>query len=181
MSSKQLNFYAVPEDLYNFETFFKENSAKFIKLPVADSNNLFVDSIISLDDSSEWTKIYLTKDEFKEDIILKFIERQNYFLIDDMRSPVVEFVRPIKQYKSNIVERSRFYYKKRYYSLDGSQLQKDLSFTKWADELISNFSKTFLVKITNVSVDKCSRRILEYINAGRIKNGLPFNSRFYLE
>lgn len=181
MKSKQINFFSVDNDLPYFEEYFRRNDILFIKLPFVNKDNFILKNGISQKHSDgEWAKVYLTKAEFLNYIDVEYINQQNYFLVNDIVSPVIEFVRPIPDTRTGIIERSRLYYVESFFQ--GSKLiKKDESFLKWAKGLCKDFEKSFLVKVKQSKEDRYTENVLRMIDEGVIKESLPLRSFFRIE
>ncbi len=142
MTSKQLNFFMMPDDLVGFENEFSNFGALFIRQPLPSPTLTFKDSIGY--SNGEFAKIFLTTQTFTNKVIIRKIENKKYYLIDDLRSPVIEFSRGVKN--EGIVQRSRLYFTKEYYNENGHLVEKDRRFTTWASSLLKAIKTHFLVQ-----------------------------------
>jgi hypothetical protein len=178
--SKQLNFYATPDELPEFENYFKERDAVFITLPFANEADFVRRSVSTRTSNKEWEKIYLTTTTFLPQIKTEFIEKQGYYLIDELRSAVMEFIRPLPNLFTGNIERCRFYYTKSYYGEADEVITKDEAFTGWCDALMKGFAKQFLIKAPEVANDKCTKGVLQLVRDGKIAGGTPLHGRYKL-
>jgi hypothetical protein len=142
MNSKQLNFFIHPSDQDEIDSFLTKEGVLIIKQPGLNKKLTLNSSIHK--NMHEFNKVYLTKDLFIDTIQQNYITNMNYFLIDDIRSEVVELSRGSLNNES--LKRSRFYYVTGYFGENGRQIQKNLQFINWADLLVKNFKKKFLSK-----------------------------------
>jgi hypothetical protein len=176
--SKQLNFYATPGELPEFENYFKEKDAVFITLPFASEADFVRRSVSTRASNKESEKIYLTTTAFLPQVKTEFIEKQGYYLIDELRSAVMEFIRPLPNLFTGNIERSRFYYVKSYYGEADEVITKDEAFTGWCEALMKGFAKQFLVKAPGVANDKCTKGVLQLVQEERIAGGIPLRGRY---
>jgi hypothetical protein len=176
--SKQTNFYATPGELPAFENYFKECDAVFITLPFASNIDFVRTSMSTRTSNKEWEKIYLTKTAFLPQVKTKFIEEQGYYLIDETRSAVMQFSRPLPNLFTGNIERSRFYYVNSYWGEVDEIITKDEAFSKWCDSVRRGFAKRFLIKAVDVADDKCTKGVLQLLQEGKIQEGTPLHGRY---
>jgi hypothetical protein len=178
MSSKQINFFAVPEDLQQFEIFFKQREIYTIKLPVYNPEDfLSQDDISLMANEKEWEKVYLTKKSFLENIVIKKIEEQNY-LFDEEKSNVLEFDRPQPDPFTHLMKGSRFYYITSYFDSTGKKKDKDPEFVAWADKLVKEFKKEFLIKEKADKYNYYTKGILNTMENGLIEKKISLPAYF---
>jgi len=145
MKSSQLNFFILPCDLEILEEIFIKHNALFITQPVFDTENVFTDTIRYPLKIMQFDKIYLTTKEFYNNVILEKVEKQQYYLVDEIYSEVVEFSRGGFLYSKDKLERARFYYIYSYYK-DNTIIEKSPEFKKWANEIFRDVKKNVLFK-----------------------------------
>jgi len=158
MHSRQTNFYMLPEEFIEVQKFCEERNCVFILLPVKDKSKVFSDTLTG----GYFRTIYLVHREFTKDIYLNWIDQQNYYLVDDRRSLVIEFVMGSIDKEKNKFERSRLYYIKAYWE-DDVLVSKDLEFIKWAESIMRQFKKQFLKK-GDSKVFMFTEKSLQYID-----------------
>lgn len=181
MNSKQINFFAVPEDLKQFEIFFKQREIYTIKLPVYNPEDfLSQDNISVMANNKEWTKVYLTKKSFLENIIIQKIEEQNYYLFDEVKSNMLEFRRPLPNPFTHLMGCSRFYYITSYWDSTGIKRGKDPEFVAWADKLVKEFKKEFLIKEKADKYSYYTKGILNTMENGFMEKKIPLPAYFKL-
>jgi hypothetical protein len=182
MHSRQINFYAVPDDLIVWEDYFKQNEIVFIRLPFYQKDDfLITENICDYVREKEFDKILLTKKGFLENIHAHFVEKQKYFLIEEMYSEVVEFSRPLKNRFYGYYERSRFYFIKSYFDKQDQRVYKSEAFLNWADQLFKDFKKRFLVAVKEDKGDYYTRTCLDMIDKNIIQKKPPLNNNFRIE
>ncbi|GAA0894536.1 hypothetical protein GCM10009122_42170 [Fulvivirga kasyanovii] len=141
MKSKQVNFYSTIEELLECEKELKK-SVVVIGLPIYDKNIIISNSIESALNKYDWPYHYrITKQEFVDDLQLKYVESQNYYLIDSLRSPVIELTVSTVDMGNEIARLGRLFYYQGYYGDNGNWIAKDEKFLKWANDYTKSFSK----------------------------------------
>lgn len=145
VSNKQINFYALEEEIVKFLEAF---DIEIIGMPIFNNE---VVSFVSLSEAVKynfnWPLQYrITKQEFSSDICLKFIESQNYYLIDSLRSPVIDLTLCYCDLKQNKIRRGRMFYQTGFYNNDEVWQDKNHEFVSWADELLKAFAMTIKVR-----------------------------------
>jgi hypothetical protein len=143
MKSKQINFFISPDDWEAINHFFIDHGACFIKQPIHDLKNMLTTDISTKEDG-DFNKVFLTKAEYISSIKTRYLETQNYYLVDDLRSNVVEFSRGgFSSVSNDALERARLYFVSQYFE-DEITVKKDTSFLSWAESLLLSFKKQFL-------------------------------------
>ncbi len=170
MSSKQINFFIVPEDLPIINSFFIEHNCLIM------SNNV---SQIIMSSNYDLTKasaeniheVFLSKKDFKKNILYKYLANQNYYYFDDTRSYVIQFSIGFF-YPNNTKElhSSRLYCKHKFYDKDGILIRKPAYFIDWASHIFKEFKKKFLKSDKRFSGFYFSANSLEWINHNKAKN-----------
>ncbi len=145
MNSKQVNFYALNDELIEF---FQNVDVIIIGLPIFDKQIKTLNSLeeaISL--NFKWPLQYrLTNREFLDGIVLKFVEKQEYYLIDSLRSPVVDISLCYNNLETNRIRRGRMCFQTGYYKEDGAWQKKEKEFLDWAEQLLKSFTKRIKLK-----------------------------------
>lgn len=143
MSSKQINFFIVPEDWPTINKFLKEAGASLIKVPILKIDHIFNESI---NDDTEAHQIYLTNEVRRNEIVLN-PHKAGYY-VDVVKSNTIEFNRGGFYPNSNkILHRARFYTVFKYYDDNGDFILKDESFVKWQMISIGYLKRSFLEKV----------------------------------
>lgn len=168
-SSKQLNFFITPEDYYPINTFLKEcNAIILINDNIGKENNIS-NSIVDLNE--EIKQVFLTRNNFLKDIVIKTIEDDiSYYYITS--SPLLEFsIGGFYPYDKNSLQSARFYYIKAYYDENGDFVSKHEDFINWCDEIFKKFKKKFLKKYSKDCY--CSESAIKWIelNDAVLNNG----------
>ena len=130
---KQVNFYMLPEDQLAFEKWLKaRGDVCFLKQPQTTSELEIAATLVVSEIEKTWLDVYLARPIDLEDVLVDFIPTQNYWLVDDSQSPVVEFGRCF--YDGRVLGRGRLYFRTGFLSED--EVEKELEFAKWAGKLL---------------------------------------------
>lgn len=143
MKSSQINFYFTQEDVKILEQFIKENGLVILSQPTKTKEFNIVDSLLWNDTGARADKL-ITSPELMKQIVLKYIESKNYYIVDVIQSPVIEFFYP--KNIDNKMLRGRIYYVKDSLSEDDKLVPKSNEFI----ELSSNLMKWVKKNIKNV-------------------------------
>ncbi|MBC7554565.1 MAG: hypothetical protein H7257_11360 [Taibaiella sp.] len=162
MRSKQLNFFIVEDDWKSINDFLSQNYVQIITQPIHDKDYIF-SSDVSKTKEGEFKKVYMTCESFNKNVYTKFIDEQNYYLLDDICSYAIEFSRGgTYPNKPDEIARARFYFVTQYYQNE-QIIRKDSDFIKWADNILAMFKKNFL--LTNISGYGISDKALKWMKA----------------
>lgn len=167
MQSKQINFYAMIDELSSIQTWLKKNNCLFITVPIKNINSIYINKIDIKINEGEWDIVYLVTGENSQRIKLKFINSQGHYLIDSLRSPVVEFSRP-SIIRDGSLNRSRLYFNNGYYE-EREWIDKDKKFISWGTKLISDFKKEVLVKYKTEQATMATPYFVECYNKNNFK------------
>jgi hypothetical protein len=134
---RQINFYLMNEDILEIDEYIRKN--EIIIIPNYTKTDS-VDSIKSLLDKNYFPGKFLSSPTLAHQIKKRYIDTQNYFAIDILESPVIEFSQP-GYYNDTIKMRGRVYYTK---STTGSgSVPKNEIFLKMADDFFKWIRKNF--------------------------------------
>jgi hypothetical protein len=138
---KQINFFLAENDISTLETYLQENNWVILSVPmpsenlIATANLRFPNPVLP-----SYPKLYLAQKNTLSEIKLKYIETQDYYLPDDIRSPLIEFFDSNMQ--DAVYQRGRLFYEGEYWTESG-KIQKNEAFLKAADNLFRWFKKHF--------------------------------------
>lgn len=137
---KQINFILLPIDLKTLE---KEigKVGSFVVLH-SRSNSSEVRRLNELDNelsSENWLYFFLVRPDDINLIITQYIESGNYWAIDGMRSPVIEFHKCFFDGKN--IRRGRAYFVDKYYDSNNDLVQKADAFRSWASLVLKTIRK----------------------------------------
>lgn len=143
MNSKQLNFYAHPNEIDNFLNFINTFGGSISYEPFLSKNFALIENAEILKENECVFKfIIFKKSDLKTNLNTHFIENQDYYLFDSMESNIVQFSFP-KIIDEKTLLRSRFYFISSYWK-NGEMVKKDKEFIAWASRLFQEFKKQFL-------------------------------------
>jgi len=168
MRSKQINFFITPEDVPEIDIFLKEKGCVFIRNNAPSPRMAFEYDIVN--NKEQVFQVYLTKEEFRNKVMFKFIDSKSYYYVYDTKSDVIEFsIGGFYPYSSRELHRGRFYYVFGYYDSEENVVQKDFEFINWADDLFKDFKKQFLKKAPELTSDFISDRAIEWAKRNHAK------------
>ena len=145
MGSKQINFYLFPWDLTKVDLLFEElGNVRILGLPMPTQKLRISKKVGSADfNQKNWVSTYWVMESQLDQVILEFVEKQNYYLIDDLRSPVIECIRCYWDVEKNTLRRGRLYFKEGYWNDNKEWVRKNEAFLNWANLLFKRFRKVF--------------------------------------
>lgn len=148
-TSRQVNFYAIENEIFEVENYLRHLNYLVMALPIYNNNVVSYPSIREAVESRPvWPFSYeITSQSFLKDIKLDFIEKQNYFLVDSLRSPVIDFTLSFLSEDRRTLRRGRLYFKLGFYGQDQSWQQKNSDFIEWADDFVGHFRKALSFKV----------------------------------
>jgi hypothetical protein len=104
--SRQFNFFCLPEEVNVLLPTLLSNNAEIVGLPLRTSDVAVLPQFPSVDEGF-WFLVLLCPSSLLPSVRTHYVEAQKYHLVDQLRSPIVEFSMPFKDEKS--LRRSRFY------------------------------------------------------------------------
>jgi hypothetical protein len=147
MTGRQVSFYLTPLDQSELEA--RLHAAAEIFFIEGCSNQArpqqLADATVA-DMGKTPLRIYLVRPEDMASVVFRFVEDQQVWLVDDLRSPVIEFDRCY--FARDLLRRGRLYYVPKYYREDGVFVSKSADFLAWSDGLLKVARKS-LTKIGN--------------------------------
>jgi len=144
MRSRQINFFIVPEDFPEIRSFLLENNICAIPQPLQSAAIEYTKELTPTKEK-EFDTVFLSNLDFQENISVDYITKQNYYLIDDLRSFVIEFSRGGAHFGDpGILDSGKLYFITSYYDGSGTLVWKDEKFILWAQKVRASFKKQFL-------------------------------------
>ena len=113
--SKQLNFFAMPEELDCLLGVLDNQDASIIGQPSSSPAPEILEHF-PLMNEKWWADVLLCPTSLVSRIQFEFVKEQQYYLVDKFRSPIIEFMRPVPY--RNELRRSRFYMHNGYWNRD---------------------------------------------------------------
>ncbi|HEX6813854.1 MAG TPA: hypothetical protein VF384_19690 [Planctomycetota bacterium] len=144
---RQVNFWAVPDDLEDLEAAIRrrhEIEVVHSRSPSAEPR--IVDSVTFTEDQHRWLSYCLVRTEDVSQILMRHVPAQGYWVVDTLRSPVVEFDGCF--FDQRILRRGRVYYTDGYYG-DDAWVRKPEAFSTWAASVLALTRRRLLRHETN--------------------------------
>jgi hypothetical protein len=128
---------------------------------------------ISTKNEGDFNKVFLTKTDYVSSIKTEYVYKQNCYLVDDLRSNVIEFSRGgFNSVSPEVLDRARLYFVTQYFE-DEMIIKKDTHFLQWADSLLRSFKKQFLTnEILNYGVSNNVLQWMKENNKHIVESGL---------
>ena len=167
MKSKQINFYLMPEDISEINKYIQEKNLVIYNNYSINANLQKLDSLLQTKIIGKISVIkYVTIESLVKEIKNEFIEKQKYYSIDVISSPVVEFFIPKNILQNNIIHSGRVYYIHSCYNSQNILTSKPEAFLKMAEELFKWIKKNFRnTKFPGFETFLISERTQEWIKA----------------
>lgn len=131
----QVNFYLTSLDTALLEASLRSKSDFLILHSRSVTSVPRVVDTLSFDEHGKpWLFLFLIRPDDIASVIMRHVPAQNYWVVDTVKSPVIEVTRCF--FDAKIIRRGRFYYNDSFYNSDGVLLEKSELFRNWAK---SNF------------------------------------------
>ena len=143
MKSSQINFYFTPNDIKDIIQYIESNGLLIIEDPMPTPDLKIVHS---LDLNPEKTSIkYILNPKDQEFVIRNYIQKQNYYVISPLESPLIELWQPIlKNNFHGMLYQGRVYYVKDYLDkATKTEHLKNSDFLHTADSFFKWIRKNF--------------------------------------
>lgn len=132
---KQVNFILLPADVVVLQ---KEIGAisPFVVLH-SRSNSEKVRLLAGLDSresGEDWLRLFLVRPEDIEDVVTQHVPEQDYWAVDLLRSPVIEFQKCF--HDGHELRRGRAYFVEEFYGANRELVRKPPAFCKWAKTVL---------------------------------------------
>jgi len=154
--SSQINFFMMPEDVAELEDYIKKQGLIIVSAISPTPEPLILDTLFP---AKGLKTLILLPDKINE-LKIRFVETQNYYYLNEMQSPVIEFRKPIYLKDENAIRSGRLYFDKNYLTEDGHLLVKDADIILLAEKLFKWFRKNF--KNTKINYDWTTQRAAEW-------------------
>jgi hypothetical protein len=138
---RQVVFLLHPTDQKNFSDLLKTfEDICFLSYFNKSNKPTLIDDTVMLDHIKEGSRVHLVRKQDLKDIKFKFIEKFNYWLVDNIRSQVLDFDRCVVH--DNELRSGRLYFQPKY--VENLQwIEKNADFIKWSDNIIAKCKKYF--------------------------------------
>ncbi len=137
---KQINFYLAPNDIRDLEQrISKSEPIIFLHDRSPKEFPRIVNSLQDEENGHRWLFYYLVRKSDLSKILMKYVATQNYWSIDELRSPVIEV--NVSFFDGNSLGPGRVFYQERYYDKNGNNVEKSNDFKKWAKSVFYQTKK----------------------------------------
>lgn len=144
MNSKQINFFITPDDYTEIIKFFNDRHCKILKGDI--KKNSVINSYDIVSNREKIFQVYICKKEYEKLLSIEHLEDEKYF-IGILKSYCIEFdIGGFYPYSNKELQRGRLYYVLKYYSDHDRAVEKEQGFKDWADTILKEFKKRFLIK-----------------------------------
>lgn len=174
---RQINFFLSSDDQKDFDAFLKTfDDICFLGYFNKSNSPTIIDDTIILDQLKDGRRVYIVRKKDLKNIKFSFIEKFNYWLIDDSLSPVLHFDRCISI--NNDLRSGRLYFEPKYVE-NLLWDEKDVDFIKWSDGIIAKarrYFKKYKFKYESSSYEYTAyfgTNAMKLIEEGKAEIGLP--------
>jgi hypothetical protein len=127
----QVTFYLTPEDT----ALLQERLVPVAPMKILHSRSraqkpVVVDSLNYLEDGKQWLSLFLVREQDLGDVVMQYVDVQDYWTVDALRSPVIEFT--ACSFDGKILRRGRASYVEGYHEQDHKWRDKSIQFNLWA-------------------------------------------------
>jgi hypothetical protein len=130
---RQIRLLLTLEDADNlFATFHKGCHSGVVHARSPNPRPRVLNSVTFQEAGQPWLFYYLVNPEDVDSITMREVPAQGYWVVDSLRSPVIEFTKSFCDNKS--IRAGRLWYDVKYYEGD-NLLQKSQSFQSWASQI----------------------------------------------
>jgi len=165
---RQINFFMMPEDVAELEQYIKDSGLMIVAETMPTKEPKVLEHLVEPKNLGS----YIFNPKHKDLLTIEFIEKQNKYWINEMRSPVVEFTKSVFNQEEKTLHLGRLYYNKTQLSSDNSAtVLKDEEFIQIAENILKWYKKHF--KNTKINTWYTTPRVLEWT---RKENGKLINS-----
>jgi len=140
MTSSQINFYMMPEDVAELEQYIKEQGLMIVASKMPEPSLYELNSLI---DKNKLIT-YILHPKHKNLVKTGYITNLKTYYVDETYSPVIEFIKPIFKQDEKALKVGRLYFNKIALSQDDNKwIAKDEEFIKVSTNLFKWFKKHF--------------------------------------
>lgn len=159
--TKQVNFYVTPEDTSLLEDKLRHiDSLVVLHSRSSNSKPHELDSLDYVENGQQWLYFYLVRQDDFDSVIMRHVPAQNYWTVDVVKSPVIEFNRCF--FDGKILRRGRIYYINKFYGTNDELLEKPEPFQIWAKSIFNTTKKS----LDKVNSDYYGRNAKAWISSG---------------
>lgn len=136
----------MPEDVAELEAYIKQQGLIIIGYSNTENKPNILDSLVELTE----LKAFFILPEFIDHVKMRFVEKQNKYVIIDKSAPVIEYRKANYKKEEGLMRTGRLYFIKYLFDKDNNQYLKDDKTCSVANELFKWYRKNFKnAKINN--------------------------------
>ncbi|MCZ6676644.1 MAG: hypothetical protein O7E52_05270 [Candidatus Poribacteria bacterium] len=133
---RQINFYMAPNDEKALLDYMlsKENIAIIGQPSPTNQPRILKDFNLTVSDETLWLTVYLWNRDTTQQVFMKAVKAQGYYLVDFFKSEVVQWGRCYLDMEKKILRRGRLWLEA--YHFEGDQpIKKNEAFIRWFERL----------------------------------------------
>ncbi len=144
----QVNFYMTPEDAILVQDRLRELvPVKILHSRSPTQNPVVVDSLDRKEEGKQWLFLFLAREEDLAGVVMRYVDVQDYWTVDELRSPVIEFTGSF--FDGKILRRGRAYYVDGYHEQGQGWIEKPDQFKSWAKLVLDAIRKSLKRHMSN--------------------------------
>lgn len=132
---KQVNFFLMQTDIVLLEDKLRNIEPLVV---IRNRSNTSIpeklDSLNFVEDGRQWLSFYILRLDDFEYVHMKYVAAQGYWVVDELRSPVIEFDGCF--FNGDVLRRGRIYFNEKYYGENGELIEKPELFRGWANKIL---------------------------------------------
>ena len=160
----QISFYLSQADMFVLENkFLTLDDALILHTHARGPYPRCVDSTDFVENGQRWYFFYFVRRIDLDSLIMEEVKTQGYWSIDNLRSPVIEFIR--SDFDGKKIRSGRLYYNDVYYDDAGKLVGKTPGFDVWAKRVLSKarrsltYDKELFAYLGNEAIEMCKNGV----------------------
>lgn len=138
---KQIQLYLVPEDISEFEAVMQQKGVAILRRYSSESKPEVAGTAVFRTPESTGVDGFLVRREDLEVVASRSVPEQAHWVVDALRSPVIEFSGC--NFDGKILKRGRLFYDTGFYETSGLWVDKPQVFQDWAKDVFKFARKIF--------------------------------------
>ncbi|MBV8731721.1 MAG: hypothetical protein JO336_18090 [Acidobacteriia bacterium] len=139
---KQIQLYLIPEDIALFEEKLRSNDIAIIRRYSLDPRPVISDTIVVKATETVGADGFLVRHGDIGDVGLQYVPERAHWVVDGLRSPVIEFFGC--NFDGKTLKRGRLFYETGFYEISGLRVEKPKTFQNWAMDVFKLARKMFM-------------------------------------
>jgi len=136
---RQVNFFLDRRDLDGFEAFFWSSEDVVALCQPTPSADLVTAGSLRPEAENQlrpWPSMFLARDVDLDLVLVRLVKQQSYYLIDTLRSPVIEWSPAYEPVTGHRGGRGRLWFPTGYWNEDRVYVEMPRGFLRWGDRLL---------------------------------------------